>query len=306
MQVAEAIAPVRPRARRRACCRSTAGSRSARSCARCERGVDVVVATPGRALDHLAPRHAAARRRRRSSCSTRPTRCSTWASPRTSRRSSPRRPATRQTVLFSATMPPRIDAHRRAATCSDPVRIDDRPRGRARRARRRASARRAYVVAARAQAGRARPRARRRGARPRRSSSAARATRSTSSTETLNGRGYRAEALHGGMTPGAARPRDEAAPRRRPPTCSSPPTSPRAASTSSSSRTSSTTTCPSAPERTCTASAASAAPAARASRSRSPSRASTACSRRSSARPGSRSRSRSCRPSPTCAPAGSS
>ena len=44
----------------------------------------------------------------RSSCSTRPTRCSTWASPRTSRRSSRRRPAERQTALFSATMPPRI------------------------------------------------------------------------------------------------------------------------------------------------------------------------------------------------------
>lgn len=51
-----------------------------------ERGVDVIIATPGRALDHIA---------RGTSpcpgcawwCSTRPTRCSTWASPRTSRRS---------------------------------------------------------------------------------------------------------------------------------------------------------------------------------------------------------------------------
>ena len=38
-----------------------------------------------------APPDARPRRRSRCSCSTKPTRCSTWASPRTSRRSSPRR-----------------------------------------------------------------------------------------------------------------------------------------------------------------------------------------------------------------------
>ena len=53
---------------------------------------------------------------------------------------------------------------------------------------------------ARQQARRARPHPRRRGSPPPRSCSAARATRSTTLTETLNGRGYRAEALHGGMT----------------------------------------------------------------------------------------------------------
>ena len=54
------------------------------------RGVDVVVATPGRAVDHLT-RGSLASTRSRSSSSTRPTRCSTWASPRISRRSSRRR-----------------------------------------------------------------------------------------------------------------------------------------------------------------------------------------------------------------------
>ena len=42
------------------------------------------------------------------SCSTRPTRCSTWGSPRTSSRSSRTRRPTRQTALFSATLPARI------------------------------------------------------------------------------------------------------------------------------------------------------------------------------------------------------
>ncbi len=41
------------------------------------------------------------------------------------------------------------------------------------------------------------------------SSSAARRDEVDELAETLNGRGYRAEALHGGMTPGAARPGDE-------------------------------------------------------------------------------------------------
>ena len=97
----------------RACCRSTAASRSAGSCA-------ALRARRRRRRRHARPRarppRAAARcdldERRAPSCSTRPTRCSTWASPRTSRRSSTRRPEERQTVLFSATMPPRIDAHR--------------------------------------------------------------------------------------------------------------------------------------------------------------------------------------------------
>ena len=43
-------------------------------------GVDVLVATPGRLLDHFRMRLRQARRARVSWCSTRPTACSTWAS----------------------------------------------------------------------------------------------------------------------------------------------------------------------------------------------------------------------------------
>ena len=125
-------------------------------------------------------------------------------------------------------------------------------------------------------------------------------------TETLNGRGYRAEALHGGMTqeqrdrvmgrlrgrhrrPARRHRRRRARPRHRP-------AHPRRQLRRARRR----------PSPTCTASAGSAGPAARASRSRWPSRASTGCSRPSSGSPGSGSPSRRCRRSPTCAPAGSS
>ena len=60
-----------------------------------------------RARSH-PPRNAEARRACRCSCSTKPTKCSTWASPRISTRFSKATPATRQTALFSATMPARI------------------------------------------------------------------------------------------------------------------------------------------------------------------------------------------------------
>ena len=140
----------RPADQRASCGRSSAASTSSSP-------------RPGRALDHIAPRHARPRRSCRSSCSTRPTRCSTWASPRTSRRSSTATPDERQTVLFSATMPPRIDAIARRHL-RDPVRIAIAARGR-RRGRRAARAPERLRRRARAQAGRARPRARRRGAR---------------------------------------------------------------------------------------------------------------------------------------------
>ena len=66
-------APLRRATSAPACCRSTAARRSAASCASLESGVDVVVATPGRALDLLQPgqpaagrgRHRGARRGRR-------------------------------------------------------------------------------------------------------------------------------------------------------------------------------------------------------------------------------------------------
>ena len=86
-------------------------------------GVDVIVATPGRLLDHfrVAVREAAAPRV--SWCSTRPTGCSTWASCRTCAGSCSHLPARRQTLFFSATMPPPIvDAHE-ARCCANPATI---------------------------------------------------------------------------------------------------------------------------------------------------------------------------------------
>ena len=93
---------------------STAGSRSCpvyggapmgRQVEQLRDGGQIVVGTPGRVLDHLRPRHAAARSRALRWCSTSATRCCRWASRRTSRRSSSARPSERQTLLFSATMP---------------------------------------------------------------------------------------------------------------------------------------------------------------------------------------------------------
>ena len=62
---------------------------------------------------HARPRHRPPRARQprphgasSSSCSTRPTRCSTWASPRTSSGSCADTPEYKQVALFSATMPP--------------------------------------------------------------------------------------------------------------------------------------------------------------------------------------------------------
>ena len=74
------------------------------------RGVDVLVATPGTpARPHALPVRAAGRRSR-SSSSTRRIGCSTWASCPTSTAIVKQLPARRQTLLFSATMPPPIVA----------------------------------------------------------------------------------------------------------------------------------------------------------------------------------------------------
>ena len=97
-------------------------------------GVHVVVATPGRAIDHI--NRGTLRARRRADRRARRGRRDARHGLRRGHRGDPRRDAgDRQTVLFSATMPPRIDAHRPARTMRDPVRIQieraaDRPRGR--------------------------------------------------------------------------------------------------------------------------------------------------------------------------------
>ena len=75
-----------------------------------EQGAQVVVGTPGRVLDHLRRgRRFDPLERAACSSSTRPTRCSRWASPRSSTPSSRRLPKDRQGLLFSATIPPDIE-----------------------------------------------------------------------------------------------------------------------------------------------------------------------------------------------------
>ena len=242
----EAVAPLRPRPRRPGAADLRRPADRPPAAARSQRGVDVVVATPGRALDHLGRGTLTLDDARGRSCSTRPTRCSTWASPRTSRRSSTATPAERQTVLFSATMPPRIDGiARRHLTRPGADRRS--PREPAAAGRGAAGAPDRLRRRPRAQARRARPGPRRRGAdrgdrllpHPRRGRPAHR----DPERPRLPGRG--AARRH---EPGAARPGDGPAARPAPPTCWSPPTSPPAGWTSTTSPTSSTTTCPSAPE----------------------------------------------------------
>ena len=261
---------------RRACCRSTAASRSASSSARCERGVDVVVATPGRALDHIRRGTLELDARAGRSSSTKPTRCWTWASRRTSRRSSsatPERPADGALLRDHAAAHPGIaERHLQGPGAHRHRRGEARPR-----APRRACARSAYVVRAAhklAALGRildlesptsALVFCRTRG-------------EVDELAETLNGRGYRAEALHGGHVAGAARPRDGAVPRRQRGPADRHRRRRARARHRARCRTSSTTTCLRRPSRTSTASAARAAPAARAWPSPWPSRASSACS----------------------------
>ena len=73
-----------------------------------QRGPQIVVGTPGRVMDHMRRGKRSTLDTSSSSSSTRPTRCSTWASSRISSGSCEQVPAERQTALFSATMPPRI------------------------------------------------------------------------------------------------------------------------------------------------------------------------------------------------------
>jgi ATP-dependent RNA helicase RhlE len=72
-----------------------------------QQGVDILIATPGRLLDLYGQRHVSFDRFR-SSSSTRLTACWTWASFAMCERSSAACGRERQTLLFSATMPPDI------------------------------------------------------------------------------------------------------------------------------------------------------------------------------------------------------
>jgi ATP-dependent RNA helicase DeaD len=160
-----------------------------------ERGVDVVVATPGRAIDHI-DRGSLALHRLTTVVLDEADEMLDMGFADDIEQILATTPGTRQTVLFSATMPPRIDAIIRRHL-RDPVRIsierapvDDGSVPLVRQV--------AYVV----------PRAHKAAALGRvldvEAPDAALVfcrtrTEVDQLTETLNGRGYRAEALHGGM-----------------------------------------------------------------------------------------------------------
>ncbi|MEH3076034.1 MAG: DEAD/DEAH box helicase [Quadrisphaera sp.] len=233
-----------------------------------QRGVDVVVGTPGRVLDHLS----------RGSLDLSGVRTVVLDEADEMLDAGfqdeiegilQQAPRERQTVLFSATMAGRIERIARTHQ-TDPVRVvlqrggprGWRAPGRAARAR----------GAAGVEAAGAAPRARRGGTRrrdhllpqPRRGRRAHRVPQRP--RHARRGAARRHE-------PGPARQGHGAPARRGSRSCWWPPMSPPAASTWSSSRTSSTTTCPPPPRRTCTASAAWAAAGAPAWPSPSPSRA---------------------------------
>ena len=64
--------------------------------------LDILIATPGRLIDHLQTARPCSTTSR-CWCSTKPTACSTWASSTTSTSSPSHVPATRQTMMYSAT-----------------------------------------------------------------------------------------------------------------------------------------------------------------------------------------------------------
>ena len=93
-----------------------------------KRGVDILVATPGRLLD-LMSRAMPSSATSASSCSTKPTACSTWASSRTSAASPLRSSKQRQTLMFSATMPGDI-AKLAHEILKNPEKVEIAPQGR--------------------------------------------------------------------------------------------------------------------------------------------------------------------------------
>jgi ATP-dependent RNA helicase DeaD len=264
-----------------------------------ERGVDVVVATPGRAIDHIT-RQTLGLGSLQVVVLDEADEMLDMGFAEDIEAILRHTPQDRQTVLFSATMPPRINAMVRRHL-HDPVRIrlGDAASGPGDGSLVR---QRAYVV----------PRAHKAAALGRvldvEAPTAALVFCRTRDqveelAETLNGRGYRAEALHGGMDQ-AQRDRVMGRLRRGIVDLWWPPTSPPAAWMSSSSPTWSITTSPVPPTPMCTASAGLAGPAARVSPSPWPSHENTGCSRPSSGQPTNQSLSSSCPPSPTYGPGG--
>jgi ATP-dependent RNA helicase DeaD len=265
-----------------------------------ERGVDVVVATPGRAVDHLGRGTL-----RLSAVEVvvldEADEMLDMGFAEDLETILSEAPEGRQTVLFSATMPARIsgiaDRHLR-----DPLRIEI---GRASDAQGETPLVRqtAYVVRARASPPRSGGSSTSR-RRPPRSCSAARARGRRRSTETLNGRGYRAEALHGGMASSSATASWAVCARRGRPARRHGRRRPRPRRRAAHHVVNYDV--PSAPEATCTASAASAGRARGRRDHRSPSpRAPDAQDDRAGHQPAI-AIGEGARRSPTCGPAGSS
>ena len=103
---------------------STAASTSIRRSRSCKRGVEILVATPGRLLDLVRPEGREPAARCRSSCSTRPTACSTWASSPTSSASSRCCPAHAPDAALLGHVLRRDPQARRAVPCNDPATVE--------------------------------------------------------------------------------------------------------------------------------------------------------------------------------------
>ena len=225
--------------------RCSAASRTRPQIAGASRAASIsLVATPGRLLDLIGRAQHRALEHARCWCSTRPTACSTWASSATMRKIVAPAARARQTLLFSATMPPEIaqagrrdpaqsgraSQSRRAATTVD--RVDQRVHPSSRRRNKRA-----LLVELLARPGAERA--------P--SCSRAPSTAPTGWPSISRSAGIEAAAIHGNKTQNA-RAGALAASRRASVACWSRPTSPPAASTSTTSRTSSTYELPDVPE----------------------------------------------------------
>ncbi len=91
-----------------------------------EKGVDILVATPGRLLDHLQAGAGQARPPSRISCSTKPTACSSMGFVRDAMKIIALLPEERQSLLFSATMPAEVATLSRRIL-RNPIRVEVTP-----------------------------------------------------------------------------------------------------------------------------------------------------------------------------------